>query len=70
MHTTGSTADDDASDAFVNAPEPPSIRETLGRLQPGFDRVDWKEEQVYGGTGQPACLTVNACTALVTNRRK
>ena len=55
--TTRCTTNNDASNTFVDAFEASGFREALGRLQPGFDRVDWKEELVYGSTGQTACLT-------------
>jgi len=70
MRTTRSTTDNDASHTFVDASKASSFREALGGLQPCFDRVNWKEEQVYGGTGQTACLTANTCTVLTSRSRK
>ena len=68
--TTRSTTYDDAPHTFVNASEATGFREALGRLQPGFDRVNWEEEEVHGGTGQTACLTANAYPVLTDAKKK
>lgn len=70
MRTTRSATHDDAAYTPVNTSKPTSFCEALCRLKPGFDGVNGEEEQIYGGTGQTACLTANACPVLTNTRRK
>jgi hypothetical protein len=55
--TSRSTANHDTSDAFVHPGEPTRSPESLRRLKPRFDGIDWEKKQVNGGSCYASSLS-------------